>query len=238
MAVKLFCYRKGNSPLHRMPALVKILFMIVFCVTAFIGGQEETSEEILQKSVFFNLLYCICTDILLFLLAKASFKSVLQMKWVLWFGLMVTTFRLVPENTSFLGSWELYKPVLENGLLSGGLYTLRFFFASFACQMIFETTSSLEIRESFENVHIVLCRAFPFFKSFNFAFILSLSITFIPEVFETWDKVRTAVRARKGKSRKFSVFFRILLTELTAIISILITKSENRRKAILNRGYE
>ncbi len=221
MAVKLFCYRKGNSILHRIPALIKILFMMVFCVTCFLGGQMENSEEILQKWVFFQLLYCICICILLFFLGKGTLSSVIQMKWVLWFGLLVTVFRLYPD----------YK----NGLLAGGLYTIRFFFASFACQMIFETTSSLEIRESFEGVHIAFCKVLPFMRKFNLAFVISLAVTFIPEVFETWNKVSLASRARQGKKKRF---FQNLMAEMTALLSVLLGLAETKRKAIQNRGYE
>ncbi len=221
MAVKLFCYRKGNSILHRIPALIKILFMMVFCVTCFPGGQMEKSEEILQKRVFFQLLYCICICILLFFLGKGTFSSVIQMKWVLWFGVLVTAFRIYPD----------YK----NGLLAGGLYTIRFFFASFACQMIFETTSSLEIRESFEGVHKALCKVLPFMRKFNLAFVISLAVTFIPEVFETWNKVCLASRARQGKKKRF---FQNLMAEMTALLSVLLGLAETKRKAIQNRSYE
>jgi len=221
MAVKLFCYRRGNSVLHKIPALIKILFMIVFCVTCFTGGQMETTEEILQKSVFFQLLYCSCICILLFFLGKGKLSTVLQMKWILWFGLFVTVFKIYPD-------WK-------NGLLSGGLYTVRFFFASFACQLIFETTSSLEIREAFEAVHKAVCRILPFMKKFNLAFVISLAVTFIPEVFEKWNTVRLASRARKGKEKRF---FATILAELTALLSVLLGLAEIKRKAILNRGFE
>ncbi|MCQ2584641.1 MAG: hypothetical protein MJ185_03535 [Treponema sp.] len=221
MAVKLFCYRKGNSILHKIPAIYKILFMMVFCVTCFLGGQMESSEEILQKWVLFQLLYCICICILLFLLGDGTISSVIQMRWVLWFGVLVTAFRIYPD----------YK----NGLLAGGLYTIRFFFASFACQLIFETTSSLEIRESFEGCHKTVCRVFPFMKKFNLAFVISLAVTFIPEVFETWNKVRLASRARQGKKKRF---FQNLMAELTALLSVLFGLAETKRKAIINRGYE
>lgn len=220
MAIKLFCYRKGNSILHKIPALIKILFMMVFCVTCFLGVQMETSEEIFQKWVLIQLLYCSCICILLFFLGKGNFSTVLQMKWVLWFGLLVTVFRIYPD----------YK----NGLLAGGLYTIRFFFASFACQLIFETTSSLEIREGFEDVHKVVCKVLPFMKNINLAFVISLAVTFIPEVFETWNKVRLAKKARQGKKRRF---FQNLLVEITALLSVLLGLAETKRKAILNRGF-
>lgn len=238
MALKLFCYRKGNSILHRIPPLLKIFFMMFFCITAFLGGQKETTEEILQKSVYFQLLYCICICILLFMLSKASIRSVLQMRWVLWFGLMVTIFRLFPEDYSLIDSFELYKPILVNGLLAGGLYTIRFLFASFVCQMVFETTSSLEIREGFENIHIAVCRFLPFMKKYNLAFVISLAVTFIPEVFETWEKVTKASKARRGKKRGIISFFRNLFSEMAALLSILIGTADTKRRAILNRGFK
>lgn len=234
MAIKLFSYRKGNSVLHKMPALVKILFMMVFCVTCFLGGQMETTDEILKISTLIQLLYCICICILLFILGKGSFITVIQMRWVLWFGLLVTVFRLFPDDFETIKNYDLYKPILKSGLFAGGLYTLRFFFASFACQIIFETTSSLEIRESFESVHLVAEKIFPFMKKFNLAFVISLAVTFIPEVFETWNKVRLATKARQGKKRRF---FGTLLSEMTALLSVLLGLAETKRKAILNRGF-
>lgn len=235
MAVKMFSYRKGNSFLHKVPALIKILFMMVFCVTVFLGGQKENISEIFQKTVLFQLLYCVCICILLFVLGKGKISSVLQMKWVLWFGLLVTAFRLVPADWDIFKDKETSLPFITDGLLAGGLYTLRFFFASFACNMVFETTSSLEIRESFEGVHVAVSKVFPFMKKFNIAFVVSLAFTFIPEVFETWNKVRLASRARKGKKTRF---FQNLMSEMTALLSILIGLAETKRRAILNRGYK
>lgn len=237
MAVKLFCYRKGNTLLHKVPALIKIIFMVVFCITAFLGGQMETVEEILVKPVFFQLLYCICVCILLFLLGKGRLSDVIQMKWILWFGLLVTVFRLIPEDEEMYRSWASYKPVFLNGILAGGLYTIRFFFASFACQMIFTTTSGLEIREAFENVHVAVCKILPFMKNFNLAFAVSLAVTFIPEVFETWNRVQLASKARRGNRKSFAVFFRVLFSELSALLSVMISKADIKHKAILNRGY-
>ncbi len=234
MAVKLFCYRRGNSFLHKIPALVKILFMMIFCVTVFLGGQKESLEEILTLNVFIQIFISASVCILLFVLGKGKVSSIAQMKWVIWFGLFVTVFRLIPEDYNVFKDLEKLKPFLLTGLLSGGLYTLQFFFASFACQMIFETTSSLEIREGFENVHSAVCKVMPFMKKINLAFVISLAVTFIPEVFETWNKVRLASNARKGKKRRF---FSNLLTELTALLSVLLGLADIKRKAILNRGY-
>lgn len=234
MVIKLFCYRKGNSFLHKIPALIKILFMMLFCIGCFWGGQKETKEEILNIGILIHASVCFLICILLFVLGKGKVTSIAQMKWVIWFGLLVTVFRLVPENFSVLKDFEIYKPVLINGCLAGTLYTIRFFFASFACQMIFETTSSLEIREGFEAVHKGVCKILPFMKKFNLAFIISLAVTFIPEVFETWNKVTMASKARSGKKSRF---FQVLLCEITALISILLGLAENKRKAILNRGY-
>ena len=238
MALRLFCYRKGNSILHKIPAIAKILFMTVFCITVFLGGQKEKMSEILQKQVYFHILYCICVDILLIFMGKGKISSVIQMKWILWFGLLVTIFRLFPGDFAVFKSWDLYKPIFLDGLFSGFLYTLKFFLCTFCCQMIFETTSCLEIREGFDSIHYFVSRIFPFLKKFNLAFILSMAVIFIPEVFESWEKIQKSSKARKGNVCGIIFFFRNLYHELYALLSVLILKVETYEKAVLNRGFE
>lgn len=238
MAVKMFSYRRGQTPLHRFPAVLKIVFMMFFCVFIFSGtngASKETLEEILKFNVLVHLGICFAVNILLFVLGKGNASSIGQMKWVIWFGLLVTVFRLIPENYADFKDWNLYRKVLTDGIAAGTLYTLKFFSASFACQMIFETTSNLEIRESFEKVHRGICKILPFMKKFNLAFVISLAVTFIPEVFASWEKVRLACKARQGKKRRF---FQNLLAELMALLSVLIGLAETKRKAILNRGFQ
>ncbi|MCF0241622.1 MAG: energy-coupling factor transporter transmembrane protein EcfT [Treponema sp.] len=235
MALRLFNYRKENTILHKIPAIVKILFMTVFCITVFIGSNGQDKYH---KVLNFQFLYCICVDILLMILGKGKLSDVLQMRWILWFGLFVTIFRLIPNDISIFKSYELYKPIMVDALKNGLIYTARFFFSTFACQMIFITTSGIEIRESFENVHKVICRFFPFMEKFNLAFIISLAITFIPEIFQFWEEVSKASKNRIGSKKGLVTFFRCLYQKISAVINIILTKAEIIEKAILNRGFE
>ena len=194
----LFAYRKGSTLLHKLPALLKIIFLAAFNIFIF---WEADSFLIWRLSA--GSLVCL----VFFILAKCGPKTLKSLFYVLLLGILVTLFNLS-----------------KAGLIYGALYTARFLLAALLAQIVFETTSPLEIKEA---VPIAA---------------LSLAINFIPEIFSEWNKIHLAARARSAKSgRGFfyscarAVFFTPLL-ELEALFSNMLDRAEKKRRALLNRS--
>ncbi|WP_288906948.1 hypothetical protein, partial [uncultured Treponema sp.] len=60
-----------------------------------------------------------------------------------------------------------------------------------------------------------------------------------PQIFDTWNSVHTAARARSNTGKKNLVqTMRITYQELQSLLSCLLFKAETTRKAILNRDIK
>ena len=206
----LFAYRRGNTPLHHLNARWKILSLIILCIVTFAGGMYETSDSVLNAALIIRTAVCLAMTILLFIMSGCSRTSFKPVKFVLIIGALMILFRV-------------FNQPLKDALAAGLLYTVRFLITAVAAQIIFETTSPLEIKES-------LGKSTP-------ATAIALAINFIPQVFATWHRVHTAALARTPKNKK-GLFrtIHIVYCEIQAFFSCLLYQAEIKRKALLNRS--
>ena len=205
----LFAYRRGNTPLHRLNAGLKILFLIALCIVTFAGGMYDTLDSVLRPSIIIRTALCFAVTIALFIASGCSRTSFKPVKFVLIIGALMILFRV-------------FNQPLPDALAAGLLYTIRFLITAIAAQIVFETTSPLEIKESFG-------------KS-NPALALALAINFIPQVFATWNQVHTAAMARTPNKKGLLRTIPIVYCEIQAFFSCLLYQAEIKRKALLNRS--
>lgn len=217
MALKLFLYRKGKSVFHRIPALVKLVLLFAFC--SFVFAEKKYTIPVC-------LLICSAS----FVLAECSMNTIKNLRFLIY----VSVFIVAVKSIDFISSSGF--SIDRNGMYDGFLYCARFTLISFFAEIIFETTSSLEIKRCLEMVERAVSFVFPPVKILKPSLVVSLAITFIPQVFETWNRVHLAVRARSPQKRKKLLqSVSILMTELTALISCLIRSAETKRLSLLNR---
>ena len=205
----LFAYRRGNTPMHHLNAGLKILFLITLCIVTFAGGMYDTLDSVLKSSIIIRTLLCLAVTIALFATSGRSRTSFKPVKFVLIIGVLMILFRVFNQS-------------LPDALAAGLLYTIRFLITAIAAQIVFETTSPLEIKESFG-------------KS-NPALALALAINFIPQVFATWNQVHTAAMARTPNKKGLLRTIPIVYCEIQAFFSCLLYQAEIKRKALLNRS--
>ena len=205
----LFAYRKGNTPLHRLNAGLKILFLIALCIVTFAGGMYDSLESVLKPSVLIRTTICLAAAVGLFFASGRSRTSFKPVKFVLIIGALMILFRV-------------FNQPLKDALAAGLLYTIRFLITTIAAQIIFETTSPLEIKET-------MGKSTP-------ALALSLAINFIPQVFATWKQVHTAAQARTPNKKGLLRTIPIVYCEIQAFFSCLLYQAEIKRKALLNRS--
>ncbi len=238
--VELFSYRIKESFLHKFNPGFKLCVLFVLCFITF-WGNEITTATMIRVSI------CGIICVLLFLFSGFYLDSIKRTRFVFFLGFLLTLFKMI--SFSFAdGDFLEYEVVFKikkiyllidvDGLYSGILYTVRFFITALSAEVIFETTSGIQIKNSIEELQNKVARFFPLIKKWNPALVISLAINFIPEVFSTWNKVHKAALSRTDKkSRKnLIVVINMSMQELQTLISCLLYQAENKRKALLNRS--
>lgn len=221
MALSLFAYRRGNSVLHSIPPIAKLTFLFVLCIFTYKGGMSVSWEALFSLEIIVKISICFFVSLALFFLSGANWNSLKQLKFVFVIGGFVTLVKLIHFPFWFD----------KDSLAYGILYTVRFFITSLAAQVIFETTSPLQIQDALELVQNGISKIIPQVKKWDPALTISLAINFIPEIFETWNKVELAINARTQKRRKIEV----MIQKFSTFFSCLLDKAETKRMAVLNR---
>jgi len=167
----LFSYNNKKSPLHKIPALIKILFTCGFCFFVF---SKFSITKILISGI---------VALFLWLLSKSGFQAFIKLKLVLILGLVFTIFKGLSLKSPFF-DFQLAK--------EGLIYGYNFFITTFVALILFETTTMLEIQNDFMKI--------PVLNKTKFPMVLAITISFFPEIFTTWEEVSLAAKSRKNKN--------------------------------------
>lgn len=250
MALALFSYRRGNSVIHRTPTLLKLFMMVVLCIVVFWGGACETVKNALSIPVAARIASCLFLSILTFFLAGANWKTLPNLGFVFVIGFLITLLKIfyIPEFEYEQGAIEPltmeidFLPFLEinlDGLASGIVYTLRLFIAAFFAQTIYETTSSLEIKNALEQLQNFVAKIIPPIKKINPALAISLAINFIPQIFSTFEKVMLAAKSRSvTKKSRIKIPLKNYFFILKSLLMCLLQQAEETRRAVLARSND
>lgn len=243
----LFSYRKADTPLHKIPGFIKIVFQFILCLLIFAGFNSKTAEIICLS---------VCSVIIFsaFILSKIHLKSLKKIRFVFFIGAFYTIFKVLgpldlsnfsTENFRIISRDKNQQIILFSAVVlfperfpDALLYTFRFFMSSLSAFILFDTTSPVEIKFAFETAQNHIAKIFPAIKKINPAMIITLAVNFIPQIFSTWRRIDLATKARLGKNRRKNplAFIRILYAEMTALLSCLINQAETKRKALVNRS--
>ncbi len=226
MAIKLFAYRKADTILHKMPALFKLVLLFAICIYTFSSGMLSTKAQVFAKAELVKLSICFAAVTVLFILARAPWKSLKNLKFVFVLGFFLTAFKML----HFPFYFDL------DALISGLHYTFCFFVTALCAQLIFESTSSLQIKDALESIQNIIAAVLPPVKKLNPALVISLAINFIPMVFATWNRVNLACRARTSTRHGLAGTVKNAFTQLSALFSCLLHQAETTRMALLNRS--
>ena len=129
MELALFSYRRGGTPLHKAPALLKMIFLFAF--NFFVFWQVQGAAA-LRCAVAF----AVCAA--LFFLSGANWKGLLKLRFVFYIGLMVFALKIIGTPAAAWADSAAYAL----------LYTARFFVSALAAQCVFETTTMLQMQEA------------------------------------------------------------------------------------------
>lgn len=220
----IFSYRNENSIIHRIPCGIKIVLMLFVTLRTFSNSTLWLkNENLIQYIPWVRTFFYFLFTAVFFFLAKTPFKSLIRLRFLLWIAVLFSSVSVLSQN--------------YNALFSDLLYTCRFFVTALFSLVVFETTSRLEIMDTLCGVENKICRIIPSFKKLNSAMLISITITFIPEIFSEWNKIRTAATARSKLNKKGKPEFSInsANAQITALFLNMLQYAEEVRRAVTNR---
>ncbi len=220
----IFSYRNENSIVHKIPCGIKIILMLFVTLRTFSNSPLWfKNENFIQYIPWLRTFFYFLVTAVFFFLAKTPFKSLIRLRFLLWIAILFSSVSILSQNYS--------------ALLSDLLYTFRFFVTALFSLIVFETTSKIEIMDTLCGVENKICKIIPSFKKLNSAMLISITITFIPEIFSEWNKIRTAATARSKLNKKGKPKFSInsVNAQITALFLNMLQYAEEVRRAVTNR---
>ena len=264
----IFAYIAKKGPLHRIPAPIKLLLMILFSLicmslpipvlaalivlTAFIafacGISPDRQFSDLKPALFYGtLMYILSIFSQLFeirfpvhidesLINNPALKGrgMLLLPWNCIRG-------LIPLLSALKG-WVL-NPSARIKIISPKIsfvfLILRFALILQLSALLFRSTTTLEIRDSLNEIETRIRRflsRLPFLKKHielkpRLGTGIALFAGFIPEIFQTWERIDRAWLARGGKNNSEKI-----RTLVFILISLSFEKAAQKAKAIAARG--
>jgi len=224
----LFGYRPGNSPIHRIPVHLKLAFLLPCTAAVFALPVPALAGASL---VFLGLSW----------LAGISLPVFMRnTRIVFMYGILVGLFRFVglPWNA---GIWLAYAA-------ESGLYLWRLFLVMLTGTLFYETTGTLEIRHALADIQHRLAAFLvrtagiagirkPMPELPDVAFLLSLTISFIPRIFEAWSVIEDSWNARGGRTHRNPVAaVRRISLLVPLLVSKLLALAADTERAIRSRS--
>jgi len=176
-----WAYRKGDTPLHRLPPALKLILLLLLSSGVFISPLWMIPGGL-----------CILTGA--FLGGLKPWDLLRGSRGIALLALLVLLFHSLGSPRE-PGTWRLlpFLGIRREGFLSGLLFGVRMFL-SFAIGTLFFTFTTLgEIRRTLGALEN---RFFP--GKIRIALGFSLMLMFIPRFFELWDASNLAWEARGG----------------------------------------
>jgi len=224
----LFGYRHGTTPLHRLPAHIKLAALIPCTAAVFVLPVPMLAGA---SAVM----------VLLALTARIPFGVfVRNIRIIFLYGLLVVLFR-------FAGK-PLDGRVWLAEAAESALYLWRLFLVMLTGTLFYETTSTLAIRHALGDFQRVLYgftertvritgKRIDISGLPDVAFLLSLTITFIPRIFDSWAHLNDAWDARGGSAHRGPLAaFRRMTVLVPLLLSKLLALAADTDRAIRSRS--
>ncbi len=215
MKNSLFSYRYDTTLIHKIPAIIKIIFLCFVSIKIFSTSNNATEVSSWYQCGFYFFIGC-----LLFILARTKFSSLKNLSFIFIIGFFIILLNGINFETKL--NFDFKKS------LEGVLYLARLLTTSLIALIVFDTTSVYQLENDLDK--------FPLFKKFKISQTISLTILFIPLIFRTWNKIQLVSKARNVNKRN-SLILKLydLFQSFSTLFSCILNSAENTRKAILNR---
>jgi len=199
---QVFKYKTIKGPLHKIPALVKLILLLPLSIFCMSLAPLYLAAGIAAAAITAFLCGFTIREQLTDL--KPAFYYAILMYLLSVFSNFTEVFTKMPHNVFDFGILLPRSEFLR--------ITLRLVMIVQISAFLFRTTSSLEIRD---------CLRIE---------IISLFISFIPEIFETWETINMAWKARAGKQGLNKIRITVFI-----LISLIMEKASLKAKAAAAR---
>lgn len=221
-----FSYKNGNSFLHRIPAIVKILLLPAVNILIF-------------NLHWYVALGFMAVQLIAAVAVKFTFRELLEdLKPVLYYAILlyITNFTasfctvyFSPSETpspEFLNCLEqTAKTVFKNFTTLQML--LKLFCIMQSASLIFKTSTSLQIRDGFAAIEKTFRKIFHLNEKITVTNTITLFVCFIPMVYKIWNQSKKAWFARQGKHN-----LKMYSTLLPVLFSVGMKQAFNSAKAM------
>jgi energy-coupling factor transporter transmembrane protein EcfT len=200
----LFHYLSRDSTLHKLSPVTKLLAMIILGLTAIV------LQDIYTDWLAFTFIYAL----IFFLYYKAkisfihTFRDLRYFLTVIPLIIFFSAFKFQASENLFLQHFQV------QGLITASTFILKLYLFSLLSILFIATTTVREINNALESL---LCKI-PFVNSVRIATMISLCIVQIPIIFDLYNQIRLAQKARCLDYRK-NPWQRVII-----ILNILIQK--------------
>ena len=182
--IELFHYRTGRGVLHRFHTGFKLLSMILLSISIFRGEVIELTTLSLFISAVFMIEYYQSH-----ILSPAKLFE--KIKGFLFFLILIVFTR----GLTVQGIPIKYLPIFSiEGLYSGVIYSWKLLLMIILGQVFTSTTDPVNIHGAIYRI----LQPLPLINAGNAATMISLTITFIPLIFDQYIEVRNAYESRLG----------------------------------------
>jgi energy-coupling factor transporter transmembrane protein EcfT len=208
-----YTYISGNTILHRAPAPIKLLGLILISAAAFFAfpfGLVAASSLVL------------CASFLARTRVRHLFRGSLGL-------LLLSVLTVVSRSVSFSATSNTISFTMD-GFLKGISYGLGLLVSFAACALFFLCTTMTELKDSLDS----LARHIPFLGLKKLSLCLSLMLGFLPRFFEKWEEADIAYQARAGKNGVRKVLLLIPLTIERMLELALETASALEMRGIIH----
>jgi energy-coupling factor transport system permease protein len=210
----LFQYVPGDSVIHRLNPVTKLLLAIVICIAAFLSG---------------NLVYLaglLVVDLLIGIVAGVAWKT-----WTIFRGLLkIAIFLFVLQILLVRGGTPVFWIITDEGLLTAARVVIRLVVVCMPLALVLAVTRITDLTNALVQVLHV---------PYQYAFTLSTAIRFIPQFLEEMSGIMEAQTARgvafdKAKGlKKFSM----LLPLCAPLLISSVRKTDQTAAAAEVRGF-
>ena len=204
----LFSYSKKNSIVHRTPAAIKLLLLLAIPITLYLTPIEVC-------------LVLIPVLAIVAIISKISAKDFLRdLRPIVIYSILILSIDVL---SYFISSKS------TNIITNSSLYLiLRLLCAIEALSVFFRTTGIYEITDCLQKLESKITFGS---SSLVVSSMLSLFLSFLPQVFSIWSDLELAYKARGGKRGPAKV-----IRLLPMLLSLSIRKANTTYLALLNRS--
>jgi len=222
----------GNSFLHRIHPVLKILILLVHCILIF---QFKSSWELLAV-VLAELLLIRMLPFSLRLLISGYFPFLILLGFTFFMNWISFASEIPESHTVTFKIFGLAGT--QEGLEKGIFFSLRVLTILLASSLLTLSTSSVEITYALDKLLKPFKRfGFP---AEEFALMMSISLRFIPVLFEELKKIRRAQEARGASLKRgnLSKKARVIQSLMIPLLQSSMQRADQLAIAMEVRGFD